>query len=211
MNSEFWHQKWAKSEIGFHQNKPNPLLVDNLNKLNVQAGNRVLLPLCGKTLDIGWLLSNGYQVVGAELSGLAIEQLFNELGLSPEITECGELLRYSANNIDIFVGDIFDLSSELIGEVDAVYDRAALVALPDGIRKRYSKHLVDITGAAQQLLITFEYDQSLINGPPFSISTTEVNQHYRDTYNLLLVDSKSVLGGLKGVSAATEHIWLLTS
>jgi len=211
MNSEFWHQKWAKSEIGFHQNKPNPLLVDNLNKLNLQAGNRVFLPLCGKTLDIGWLLSNGYQVVGAELSEFAIEQLFGELGLSPEITESGELIRYSASNIDIFVGDIFDLSSELIGEVDAVYDRAALVALPDGIRKRYSKHLVDITGAAQQLLITFEYDQSLINGPPFSINSTEVNQHYKKTYNLLLIESQSVLGGLKGVCAATEHIWLLTS
>ncbi|OUR63666.1 thiopurine S-methyltransferase [Methylophaga sp. 42_25_T18] len=211
MNVDFWHQKWEKIEIGFHQSKPNLLLVANFNKLKLAEGSRVFLPLCGKTLDIGWLLSNGYHVVGAELSGLAIEQLFDELGLVPDITECGELILYRADKVDIFVGDIFDLSSELIGAVDAIYDRAALVALPEDMRKRYAKHLLEITDSAEQLLITFEYDQSLINGPPFSINSEEVNQHYNAAYNLLLIESKSVEGGLKGVCAATEHIWLLTN
>jgi len=211
MNGEFWHQKWAKNEIGFHESKPNPLLLSYFKKLKLIKGSRVFLPLCGKTLDIGWLLSKGYRVIGAELSRLAIEQLFVQLDVEPEITECGKSIHYSAKNIDIFVGDIFDLSSELIGVVDAVYDRAALVALPEDIRKRYSKHLLDITNAAEQLLITFEYDQSLMGGPPFSINSDEVNRRYKDAYDLSLLASKSVTGGLKGVCAATEHIWLLTN
>ena len=211
MNVDFWHQKWEKKEIAFHESEPNPLLVANFKKLNLVAGDRVFFPLCGKTLDIAWLLSQGYRVVGAELSKLAIEQLFVQLDVEPEITECGQSIRYSANNIDIFVGDIFDLTRDVIATVDAVYDRAALVALPEDMRKRYTKHLLAITGAAKQLLITFEYDQRLINGPPFSINTAEVNQHYEDVYNLLLLDSKSVSGGLKGICAATEHSWLLTN
>ena len=211
MNVDFWHKKWEKTEIAFHESRPNPFLLVHCKALNLAKGSRIFLPLCGKTLDIGWLLSNGYKVVGAELSKLAIGQLFEELGVEPEITECGKSIRYSANNIDIFVGDIFDLSSEIVGTVDAVYDRAALVALPEVMRKRYTKHLLAITGSAEQLLVTFEYDQSLINGPPFSINGDEVNQHYMAAYNVQMLDSKSVAGGLKGVCAATEHIWLLNN
>ena len=209
MNVDFWNQKWEKNEIAFHESKPNPLLVAYFKELNLVEGSRVFLPLCGKTLDIAWLLSKGYRVAGAELSKLAIEQLFIELGVEPKITECGNVSRYSAKNIDIFVGDIFDLSSEVLGLVDAIYERAALVALPEEMRKKYTKHLLEITGTAQQLLITFEYDQSLMDGPPFSLNSDEVNRHYKDVYNLALLESISVPGGLKGICAAIENIWLL--
>ena len=209
MNVDFWQQKWEKNEIGFHESKPNPLLVAYFKELKLEEGCRVFLPLCGKTLDIAWLLSKGYRIVGAELCNLAIEQLFIDLGVEPEITECGNALHYSAKNIDIFVGDIFDLSSDVIGTVDAIYDRAALVALPEEMRKRYTKHLLEITGTAEQLLITFEYDQSLMGGPPFSLNSDEVNRHYKGAYNLVLLESISVPDGLKGVCPATEHIWLL--
>jgi len=209
MNVDFWNQKWKKNEIGFHESKPNPLLVSHFEKLKLVEGSRVFLPLCGKTLDIAWLLANGCRVVGAELSELAIEQLFIELGFDPVVTKLDNIARYSAENIDIFVGDIFELSSEIIGTVDAVYDRAALVALPEEMRKEYTKHLLEITSAARQLLITFEYDQSLIDGPPFSLNSDEVNRHYKGSYSLECIESLSVLGGLKGRCAATEHVWLL--
>ncbi len=209
MNVDFWNQKWVKNEIGFHESSPNPLLVAYFKELKLVENSRIFLPLCGKTLDIAWLLSKGYRVAGAELSKLAIEQLFEGLGVEPEITEHGNVSLYSAKNIDIFVGDIFDLSRELIGRVDAIYDRAALVALPEEMRKKYTKHLLEITGIAEQLLITFEYDPSLMGGPPFSLNSEEVNQHYKGAYALTLLESISVPGGLKGICAATEHIWLL--
>lgn len=209
METTFWHQKWKNQEITFHQSDANPLLVKHFNALSLDKGSRVFVPLCGKTLDISWLLSNGYRVAGAELSKLAVEELFTELGLEPKIAKVGEIEHYSAQNIDIFVGDIFDLSDKLLGPVDAIYDRAALVALPEQMRYRYTAHLSKITGKAPQLLICYEYDQSLMEGPPFSINQAEVNHHYSDGYGLMLLASTYVSGGLKGIQGVKENVWLL--
>src|SRR5512138_2915092 len=107
MDTSFWHQRWEKKVIGFHENKVNLLLVKHFNELSLAKGSRLFVPLCGKTLDISWLLSNGYRVAGAELSQIAIEQLFMELGLQPEISKIEEVEQWSANNLDIFVGNIF--------------------------------------------------------------------------------------------------------
>ncbi|TKB78530.1 MAG: thiopurine S-methyltransferase [Nitrospira sp.] len=209
MDASFWHERWEKNEIAFHETQANPLLVTYFDKLSLGKGRRVFVPLCGKTLDLAWLLSQGCRVAGAELSKLAIEQLFVELGREPRISEIGGMDCYSANNIDIFVGDIFALSREMLGPVDASYDRAALVALPEDMRRRYATHLMKITGTAPQLLICYEYDQGLMAGPPFSISHEEVCQHYRERYEVTLIASRDVPGGLKGKCAAKEHVWLL--
>lgn len=209
MDANFWHQKWERGEIAFHESQANPLLVAHFEKLNLNKGSRVFLPLCGKTLDIGWLLANGYRVVGAELNALAISTLFQDLGLTPKITTVGTLTHFSANDIDLWLGDIFDISDRTLGPVDAVYDRAALVALPVEIRKKYASHLMKITDTAPQLLIAYEYDQQLIEGPPFSVNEDEVKQHYGDYYQLSPVERKDVEGGLKGKVASTETVWLL--
>jgi thiopurine S-methyltransferase len=209
MDLNFWHQRWAKNETGWHESKTNPLLVKYFQDLSLAKGRRVFLPLCGKTLDIGWLLSQGYRVAGAELSQLAVEQLFMDLGLQPEISEAGELRQWSAQHLDIFVGDFFALSRNVLGPVDAVYDRAALVALPETMRPRYAAHLIEMTNKAPQLLICYHYDQQAIDGPPFSISNEEVARHYTATYDLRLLTSVDVAGGLKGKCPAQEHVWLL--
>jgi thiopurine S-methyltransferase len=209
MEASFWHQKWERGEIGFHEIDTNPLLVRHFKALHVDAGGRIFLPLCGKTRDIAWLLGNGYCVAGAELSPLAIEQLFDELDVEPEITQAGTLARYSASGIDIFVGDIFAVTARNIGPVDAIYDRAALIALPADVRERYTSHLIDITGAAPQLLVTLEYDQQQLDGPPFSVSASEIATHYSAAYQLQCVESNAVAGGLKGKVPATEAAWVL--
>lgn len=131
MDPSFWHQRWEKNEIGFHESKANPLLIRHFHELTSAKGRRVFVPLCGKTLDISWLLSRGCRVAGVELSQLAIEQLFIDLGMQPEIATVGNVEQWSANNLDIFVGDIFAVSNNMLGPVDAVYDRAALVAFPE--------------------------------------------------------------------------------
>ncbi|MDO9104639.1 MAG: thiopurine S-methyltransferase [Methylovulum sp.] len=209
MEANFWHQKWERGEIAFHQSEANPFLVNHFEKLNLAKTSRIFLPLCGKTRDFAWLLANGYRVVGAELSELAINELFNDLGLAPEISKFRGLSRYSADHIDIFVGDIFAVSSEYLGSVNAIYDRAALVALPAGIREQYTAHLIAITDAAPQLLITYEYDQQLMDGPPFSVTEDEVRQHYGAAYQLKPVESDNVAGVFKGGIAAIETAWLL--
>lgn len=207
MHVDFWHRKWQKNEIGFHLPEANPLLVAHLSSLNLKLGSQIFLPLCGKTLDIAWLLAQGYRVVGAELSVIAVEDLFQSLGLVPAISQLGKITHYSTLNLDMFVGDIFDVSPDMLGGVDAVYDRAALVALPTEMRKDYAAHLMALTYPAPQLLVCFEYDQVLQAGPPFSIGADEVKQHYQTSYDLTLLASVGVAGGLKGQCAATEHVW----
>ena len=211
MEASFWHQKWERGDIAFHESEANLFLVEHFEKLNPAKGSRVFLPLCGKTRDIAWLLAHDYRVVGAELSELAVNELFKELGLEPEISKVEKLVHYSAKDIDLLVGDIFDVSAEFLGPVNAIYDRAALVALPAGVREQYTSHLMNITDTAPQLLITYEYDQRLIAGPPFSVNADEVKRHYGATYQLNSVESKNVAGGLRGKAASTETAWLLQS
>ncbi|WP_430231929.1 thiopurine S-methyltransferase [Nitrosomonas communis] len=209
MEASYWHQRWQQGEIGFHESQVHPALVEHLSRLNLTKGARLFLPLCGKTLDIAWLLANNYRIVGAELSSIAINELFAALGLVPEITPVGALSRYSEKNIDIWVGDIFDLTSSLLGAVDAIYDRAALVALPEHMRNRYAAHLIVLTHATPQLLITYEYDQHLYDGPPFSVPEKELKQHYGGTYQLQQMAQDQIAGGLKGKVEASTVIWLL--
>ena len=209
MDAKFWHERWASNEIGFHKSDANPLLVQYFDKLSLAKGSRVFLPLCGKTLDIGWLLSRGYQVAGAELSAVAINQLFADLGVTPTITKVGALDHYHAPQLDLFVGDMFHLTPELLGPVDAVYDRAAIVALPRDMRARYAAHLMTLTAHAPQLLISFEYDQQVMEGPPFSVTTEEIQQHYSKRYDISILTSLDVPGGLKGRCPATERVYVL--
>ena len=209
MEHDFWHRRWASNEIGFHQPEANPLLARHLPALQLAAGARIFLPLCGKTLDIGWLLARGYRVVGAELSELAVQQLFAELGVVPQVSRHGALGCYQAPGLDIFVGDIFALDAATLGAVDALYDRAALVALPMPLRARYAAHLQQLGGRAPQLLISFEYDQSQLPGPPFAVPAEQLEAFYAAHYRLQLLERQALAGGLKGQCAADELVWLL--
>lgn len=209
MDPNFWHKRWEKNEIGFHQSAVNVLLSDHFSGLSLPQTSRVFVPLCGKTRDIAWLLSQGHRVVGVELSKLAVEELFVDLGAAPKISVQGELLRYSAPGLEIFVGDIFELSGDLLGRVDTIYDRAALVAFPTEMRGRYGAHVAAITQLAPQFLICFEYDQAVMNGPPFSIDRQKVHDVYGAHYQIEPITNRDVAGGLKGKCPAQETVWHL--
>ncbi len=208
MEPDFWHARWESNQIGFHEGETNEMLLAHHGVLGLTPGSRVFLPLCGKTRDIAWFLSRGYRVVGAELSRLAVEHLFAELGVQPEIARVGGLERFSAAGIDVIVGDIFALTGEMLGPVDGIYDRAALVALPKEMRTRYAPHLHGISGGARQLLICFEYDQSLKSGPPFSVDGAEVSRLYGGLYGITLVATGDLRGGVRGTQAV-ERVWAL--
>lgn len=209
MEASFWHNRWQTNQTGWHEQAVNPLLITHFPSLNVPLGGRVFVPLCGKSLDLGWLLSHGYAVAGVELSELAVTQLFAELGIEPSISAVGKHRLFRGEKIDIFVGDLFNLSREILGLVDAIYDRAALVALPEAMRERYAAHLKALTALAPQLVIGYEYDQTVVPGPPFSVTTDELHRHYSDGYTLTPLARMEVPGGLKGKCSATEHVWRL--
>lgn len=209
MEHDFWHRRWQNNEIGFHEALPNPALVDHLHLLDLSAGARIFVPLCGKTHDIAWLLSQGYRVVGAELSQIAVEALFEQLDVTPRIDQFGPLLRYSSEQVEIWQGDLFELDSALLGTVDAVYDRAALIALPETMRGAYARHVSTVSAQAPQLLVVVVYDQTQIPGPPFSLSNEEVKARYQDYYHLELVSDAPIEGGLKGKVEALTRVWYL--
>jgi thiopurine S-methyltransferase (Se/Te detoxification family) len=209
MKAEFWHQRWRSGETRFHETQANPLLVRHFEALPPSAGGRVFVPLCGKSLDIAWLLDRGRRVVGAELSHEAVEQLFAELGVEPVRQEKGSLVKFSAEGIDIFAGDIFDLNPEVLGPVDAVYDRAALVALPEEMRASYASHLVKITRGAPQLLISYEYEQEKMPGPPFDVREPEIRRHYAASHDIHLLEREEMTDGLKNICPAQQAVWLL--
>lgn len=209
VHPEFWQEKWQKRQIAFHQAAANPLLIRWFNQLALAPGATVFLPLCGKSLDIHWLLAQDYSVVGAELSEMAVQELFAELELTATVSSVGNLLHYQADKLQVFVGDIFQLSQHSLGPVAATYDRAALVALPDAMRQRYTQHLITISQSAPQLVICFEYDQAQLPGPPFSVDSLEMHQLYSSVYSLNCLEKLDVPGGLKRKCQATEIGWLL--
>ncbi|WP_394181857.1 thiopurine S-methyltransferase [Yoonia maritima] len=210
MEHDFWHARWEGNRIAFHEGSENALISAHFSKLQLAPRSKIFVPLCGKTRDIAWLLSQGHSVIGAELSELAISQLFSELGVSPKITDLADHKHYHAPHLDIYVGDIFALTSEMIGPVEAIIDRAALVALPSDMRGDYAAQLTSLTAKAPQLLVTYEYDQSAAKGPPFSVSANEVRSLYENDYAIALLKTVSVEGGLRGTTPATETIWQLT-
>ncbi|MCB1667444.1 MAG: thiopurine S-methyltransferase [Porticoccaceae bacterium] len=209
MEPDFWHERWKTNDIGFHEGEANWLLVKYFDRLALPQDARIFLPLCGKTRDIAWLLGKGYRVVGVELSQTAVEQLFAELGVKPIVSRLTEMVLYRWENLEVFVGDFFRLTKLKLGDVDAVFDRAALVALPKSLRDRYTDHMIAITSGASQLLISFDYDQSIMDGPPFSVTGQEIKAHYQNTHNVILLEEAPVEGGLKGKCEALESARLL--
>jgi thiopurine S-methyltransferase len=208
MQHDFWHDKWQNNNIGFHQDQPHALLTQYFRSLDLKPHARIFVPLCGKSLDISWLINQGYQIVGIDLSPIAIQDLISNLELSFKETESGELTHYQHPQIELFVGDFFQLTAQQLGDIDAVYDRAALIALPPEMRSQYTQHLLDITKQAPQLLISLEYDQNLLQGPPFSVPEHELTEHYATHYQIKLLET--ITENLKGKVIAHENAWSLS-
>lgn len=212
MKPKFWLDRWQANQIGFHQEEHNSLLVEFWPTLDVADGTRVFVPLCGKSLDMRWLEAEGHQVVGVELAQLAIENYFDQE--EPVTAEpVDRFVRYSGGQTEIYHGDFFDLTTPLLSDVDAVFDRGALVALPHDMRFRYIDHMLRIIpDGCRILLITLEYDQSRVSGPPHSVSGEEVEKHFGVRCDVSLVDS-IVTSALpphfetQGVRQAVENVY----
>lgn len=210
MEPNFWHRRWQKNEIGFHENDGSGLLKHYFDEWSLSAGSRIFVPLCGKTKDIAWLLSKGFSIVAVELNESAVIALFEELGVTPTIAKAEGLLRYSFENVDVYIGDFFLLSAEHLGKIDAIFDRAALVALPEDLRKRYSEHLRLVTNTLKQFLVTYDYDQSMFAGPPFSVTQAKVATLYADFYHIRQLHRDKIKGGFRGEEAVFESVYLLS-
>lgn len=185
MKADFWHERWQQNQIGFHQDEFNNHLQAFWGDLSIPAGSRIFVPLCGKSRDMLWLRSQGFLVTGVELSPIAVRDFFAENNLDVVVTQQGRLERWESDGLVILLGDFFDMTQEDVADCDAVFDRASLIALPPEMRPAYAEHFQAILPAhIQTLLITLEYDQKEMNGPPFSVSEEEVWRYYEGEFKV---------------------------
>ena len=194
MDADFWLQKWQEGQIGFHRHDVMPLLQKHWPSLQLPEGSRVLVPLCGKSLDMHWLAAQGHRVLGVELSPLAVAQFFEEAGLKPERTTSPYGEHFSAGPIEIILGDAFGLDPGLLADITGVYDRAALIALPPDLRLRYRDTVyAALPAGCQGLLITLEYPQEEKAGPPFSVAQAEVESLFAAPWRHTLLERRDIL------------------
>jgi len=190
MEADFWHTRWRNNQIGFHQRAVNRYLLKHWDSLGLAPAARVFVPLCGKSLDLVWLAERGHAVVGCELSEIAVASFFDEAGLTPRKTVDGPIERWRAASIEILLGDFFKLDQGLIGGFDAVYDRASLVAFPEAMRPAYVETLAGLMApGTKMLLLTLEYPQHEMTGPPFSVPEAEVGALFDGVAELELLAS----------------------
>lgn len=216
MQTDFWLTRWQRGETGFHQPRVNPWLEKHLAALRLSPGQHVFVPLCGKAHDLRFLAGQGVRVTGCELSPLAVEQFFAEQALAVTVREVADgITLHDAGDIRIFCGDFFRLTPALLGQVDAVFDRAALIALPPEMRRDYAAHLATLASTgARDLLVSFDYPQDEMAGPPFSVPQSEIRSLFGAHFDIASLGRADILAQEprfreRGLTRLTETCWLL--
>lgn len=208
MQADFWQARWQRNQIGFHQAQVNPYLQRHWPALGVAPGAQVLVPLCGKSLDLAWLAGQGVRVLGVELAEKAVQAFFHEQQLQPQVHAEGAFTRYQAGDVQLWCGDFFALTAQDVAGCTALYDRAALIALPPEMRRRYVQHLTAILpkGCAG-LLVTLDYDQDVLPGPPFAVPDDEVQALWGGQWQVEQLECRDILGeGGKFADAGAQRL-----
>ena len=203
-----WLEFWANNETDWHSDVVTQELEKYLGLLKLESGDTVFVPLCGKSLDMIYMLNRGFSVIGVEVSEIGIKQFFHENGLDFTISQVGEFDLYSAKNIEIYCGDFFSLTSKHLCGVKAVFDRKSLIALDRNLRQKYVKHLNDIISLGVRiLLITLHYPKHQMSGPPFSVDKSEVESLFSMAFNYQeLKPFQDIENGLNLARSGVDYI-----
>ena len=223
MDADFWLQRWREGRTGFHRSEVMPLLQKHWPALHVPRGTRVLVPLCGKSLDMLWLTEQRCRVLGVELSPLAVTQFFDENHLRPRTRAAADgqhfivddLISGGREDLEIIRGDIFGVDVANLATCGAIYDRAALIALPPPMRARYAREVYGaLPAGCRGLLITLEYPHHEMQGPPFSVEEREVRLLFGERWDIALLERRDILADQptfseQGVTALSTAIYRL--
>ena len=199
MEPDYWLQRWREGRTGWHHGTVMPLLEKHWPTLGIAHGSRVLVPLCGKSLDMLWLASIGLRVLGVDVAAAAVTAFLAENRLraqshdAPEGPHCS-VEGLAAGGIEIINGDIFDVPAETFAGCAAFYDRAALIALPVRMRERLVREVyARLPTGARGLLITLDYPQAQMDGPPFSVDDAEVHRLFDADWNVERLEYRDIL------------------
>ena len=207
---EFWHQKWSTNQIGFHRPVVNDLLAKHWSTIEANQAANVLVPLCGKTVDMHWLLEKGHAITGIELVEEAVRQFFDEADITPAIQKEGVHQRFTAGDLTVLQGDLFTLPANA-ASCEAWYDRAAMVALPSTMRHAYVDQIHSLFAPGSVgLMITFAYPQEQMQGPPFSLPDQEVLALFADRFEVTLLETLQLEDEKqRGISELTSSVFQL--
>ncbi|WHZ18656.1 MAG: Thiopurine S-methyltransferase [Rhodanobacteraceae bacterium] len=222
MKAEYWLQRWREGRTGWHRDEVMPLLVQHWPALDVPRGTRVLVPLCGKSLDMPWLASQGLRVLGVDVSPIAVESFLAENHLHARTSAASEGTHYRVTNapdgggIEIINGDVFKLNPATIANCHAFYDRAALIAFPTPMRDRLAREVYSkLPAGARGLLITLDYPANEMEGPPFSVDEDEVHRLFDAEWDIGQLEYRDILASQpsfseQGVTALHTGVYALT-
>ena len=215
VDHQHWHDRWRENRIGFHETAVNSHLQNYLPGFDLPPGSKIFVPLCGKAVDMAWLAEQGYEVIGIEISRIALEAFFAEQALDYSCTDSDRFRVYRSGRITLLEGDFYDLNAEDLRECVMVYDRASLIAMEAPDRPAYYRHMLSILPAASNmLLIALEYDQGEMRGPPFAVSEAEVRRCYEQDFSIRLLERNSIIDERPrwrkaGLSAIDELVFRL--
>jgi thiopurine S-methyltransferase len=216
MQHAFWLERWEQNQIGFHNADINQHLKQNWSSLELAEKSKVFVPFCGKTNDLLWLRQQGHHVIAVELSFIAVEAFFSENKLPVNKVRAGEFTLFETDGIEIYCGDFFKLPADTLTGIKAIYDRASLVALPAEMRIQYAARMQNLLPAHTKiLLVAFDYPQHEMQGPPFSVDTTEITNSFGDWCKVTHLYSQDISDKephfkAKGLSLIHEDVYLLT-
>jgi len=215
MENNYWLNKWQTNDIAFHEENVNADLIAYIHKLNLKPGDYIFVPLCGKTKDMLWLAEKGFHVIGIELSSIACDDFFDELNIKPHVTKQSKFKKYTYNNIILFCGDLFNLTSSDLPIIHAVYDCKALIALPSDLRKKYIDHIVKCFGTNIKILLLTRETSCPVKPPPFPVNKAEIDLLYGSYFDVQLLKNLSITDiperlAKKGYTEIIENVYLIS-
>lgn len=185
MELSYWQSRWRKGNTGFHLDEVYDGLKYGFSHLDLPDSPAVLVPLCGKSLDLIWLSEKCFKVIGVETSEIAIQQFFCRHSLEYSMQNFGTFTVYKSNNLELWCGDFLKIPPKKVDPIHLIYDKAAIVALPKRMRPAYSEKLKEFCNNNTQILMQyFTYPQDEMNGPPFSVPSEEISAYFEPDFQI---------------------------
>jgi thiopurine S-methyltransferase len=207
VEQRFWAERWAEGATAFHRAVVSPALERYARSL-FPSGSKVLVPLCGKSLDLAWLAAQGFDVHGVEYVEQAARAFFAERGVEPR--HAGDT--WSVSGIAIQCGDF--LTVDLPGPFGGIWDRAAMIAVSVADRPAYVRRMRGLVEQGAVLLLeSFTYESDTFAGPPFPLSHADVRASYAG-FQIEMLDEEDVLRTEpkwreRGARSATDTTWAI--
>lgn len=216
MEADYWRQRWEEKNIPFHEGRVNGYLKIYFERLSCKPGDRVFVPLCGKALDMKWICDRGCEVLGVELSPIAVTEYFQENEIEYRCSREPPFDVFRGGGARLLCGDVFHMDAARFQGIKAVYDRAAYIAFDPDHRRRYAEFFCEmLPEGAPVLLLTLEYPQALMDGPPFSVGEAEVQKRFSSRYRVVHLETRDIIQSQprfqqKGLSELLAHAFILT-